>query len=40
MPVCAALTYQHSPAEADRKSADSMNDKLNQSNQDDEDGSC
>ncbi|MFB4281536.1 hypothetical protein ACBJ59_40045 [Nonomuraea sp. MTCD27] len=29
--VRAALIYQHSTAEADRKIADSMNDKINQS---------
>jgi integrase len=37
--VRAALIYQHSTAEADRKIADSMNDKINESNPDDEDGS-
>jgi hypothetical protein len=37
--VRAALIYQHSTAEADRKIADSMNDKINQSNPDDENGS-
>ena len=37
--VRAALIYQHSTAEADRKIADAMNDKINQSNPDDEDGS-
>nr|WP_245765460.1 hypothetical protein [Nonomuraea jiangxiensis] len=37
--VRAALIYQHSTAEADRKIADSMNDKINQSNPDDEGGS-
>ncbi|MEV4079553.1 site-specific integrase [Nonomuraea fuscirosea] len=37
--VRAALIYQHSTAEADRKIADAMNNKINQSSPDDEDGS-
>ncbi|MEV4174256.1 hypothetical protein [Nonomuraea sp. NPDC049709] len=37
--VRAALIYQHGTAEADRKIADAMNDKINQNNPDDDDGS-
>jgi hypothetical protein len=36
--VRAAIIYQHSTAEADRKISDAMNDKIKQDNPDDDDG--